>query len=138
MNYYCATEKKPEHGGGWAFMQHNRREGSMIVCACGAGGWTDHGHVSAEEAERCFYEYEKSKGVRWITGQSAFRCVVCNEWTPDTLEASSQRISPTEDVCRSHFEDHTSVGPFRLVESAEDWLWERHPFSPGIKIMASW
>lgn len=138
MNYYHATEKKPEHGGGWAFMQHNRRSGSAIRCACGAGGWTDPGHASAEEAERCFYDGERAKGIRWATFGQASKCVVCDDWTPDALEAASNLLSPTEHVCRSHFEGPHPIGGTRLDERPEEWLWDRHPFSPGISIMASW
>jgi hypothetical protein len=130
MNYYHATEKKPEHGGGWAFMQHNRREGSMIMCACGAGGWTDRGHLTAEDAERCFYDLEQNKGVRWSRySEQAYRCEICTTWTPDFLEAASHLVQPTESVCKFHFKDDAD---------AADWLWEQHPFSPGISIMASW
>lgn len=119
-------------------MQHNRREGSMIVCGCGAGGWAAPGHATAEEAERCFYDYEKSKGVQWRTSTQASRCRICDAWTPDNLEGAGNLINPIEYVCREHFEDTLSIGPFRIAQSAEEWLWERHPFSPGIQIAASW
>lgn len=129
MNYYHATEKKPEHGGGWAFMQHNRREGSRIICACGAGGWTGPGHPDAAAAEQCFYEHEKARGVREVTYGQATRCVICGEWTPYAVEAVSQLITPSEYVCREHFDSE---------EEAAAWLWRRYQFSPGIVIMASW
>lgn len=129
VNRYHVTEKKPEHGGGWAFMQHNRREGSIIICDCGAGGWVNPGHATAEEAERCFYEYEKAKGIRWSTQSQASKCAICGEWTPDTLHGAGHLIDPSEDVCRSHFPDD---------EEASTWLWDRHPFWSGIQITASW
>lgn len=130
MNYYQAVEKKPEHGGGWAFMQLNRRTGARIVCGCGAGGWENAGHVTAEEAERCFYDAEKAKGVRWSEYTQASKCVICGEWTADNLHGAGNLIDPSESVCKSHFDNSD--------DQAAAWLWERHPFHPGIQIMASW
>lgn len=129
MNYYEVREKKPEHGGGWAFMAMNRREGTYIRCRCGAGGWEKPGHATPEEAEQCFYEDEKSRGSRWSTQTNATRCAICDDWTPDILHAVSNLIDPTEYVCTSHFDTEGE---------ADEWLWTRHPFKPGIKIMASW
>lgn len=129
MNYYHAVEKKPEHGGGWAFMQLNRRAGAAIVCACGAGGWEQPGHTTREHAERCFYDGERAKGVRWSVYAQASRCAICDEWTPDSLHATSNLLTYDESVCWSHFDDD---------EAAAVWLWERHPFSPNIEIAASW
>lgn len=131
MNYYRAVEKKPEHGGGWAFMQLNRRSGAAIVCACGAGGWESPGHTTAEEAERCFYDGEKAKGIRWSVYTQASPCAICGAWTPDSLHGAGNLIDPSESVCRIHVEVGTD-------EAAAAWLWTRHPFRPGINITASW
>lgn len=131
MNYYRAVEKKPEHGGGWAFMQLNRRAGAAIVCGCGAGGWESHGHDTPEAAERCFYEAEKEKGVRWSVYTQASKCVVCNEWTADSLHAASNLVTADATVCKSHFDGEDRP-------DAAAWLWDRNPFSPGIQIAASW
>ena len=129
MNYYHAVEKKAEHGGGWAFMQLNRRAGAAIVCACGAGDWELPGHATAEEAERCFYDGEKAKGVHWSVYTHASKCAICDQWTPDSLHAASHLWTVDESVCPSHFDND---------DQAAAWLWERHPFAPGINITASW
>lgn len=126
VNYYRAVEKKAEHGGGWAFMQLNRRAGAAIVCGC---TWETPGHVTAEEAERCFYDAQVAKGVRWHTYTSAHKCAICEEWTPDGLGGAGNLIDPVEFVCRSHFADDVE---------ASDWLWAKRPFQPGIQITASW
>lgn len=130
MNYYKAIEKKAEHGGGWAFMQLNRREGAAIVCGCGAGGWTDAGHATAEEAERCFYDAQAAKPISWHIYTQASKCVVCDEWTPDYVRSGGHLLTAEEPVCKFHFEN--------ADEEARAWLWERHPFAPGIEIQASW
>lgn len=132
MNHYRALEKRPEHGGGWAFMQLNRRAGAAIYCGC---EWETPGHATAEEAERCFYDKEVSKGVRWSTHTQASKCAICGEWTPDMVHGGGNLLDPHEDVCRSHFAD-ASHNPDD--EAAAVWLWSRHPFSPGIEIWASW
>lgn len=127
MNHYRAVEKKPEHGGGWAFMQLNRREGAAIYCGC---RWETPGHATAEEAERHFYETEgPGRGVRWATQTQASKCAICGEWTPEILHGGGHLIDPSEDVCRTHFADEAE---------AAAWLWEKHPFTPGIEIWASW
>jgi hypothetical protein len=140
MNYYRAVEKKAEHGGGWAFMQLNRRAGAAIVCGCGAGGWEQPGHVTAVEAERCFYDGEKAKGVRWSTQDRASRCAICDQWTPDVLHGASNLIHASQSVCHSHFDDVDEVRALDGLPAGDagEWLWRQHPFSPGIEIVASW
>ena len=127
MNYYKAVEKKSEHGGGWAFMGLNRRQGAHIECAC---SWDDAGHASAEDAERCFWEHALSRGIKWSEQGQASRCAVCNDWTPDMLDHRHRLLfGQTEFVCRSHFESD---------DEAAEWMRERHPFTPGIEMAASW
>lgn len=128
MNHYKAIEKKAEHGGGWAFMQLNRRAGAAIACAC---TWEDEGHETAEDAERCFYEAQQSKGVQWLSyGKTAHECAKCGEWTVHALEAASNLLmGARENVCRHHFDTD---------DEAAAWLWGRHPFRGGIEITASW
>lgn len=127
MNYYHAVEKKPEDGGGWAFMRLNRRVGAAIACGC---SWEQPGHATAEEADRCFYDKETERGIRWSTQTQASKCAICDEWTPDLLHGAGNLIGPSESVCRFHFEG--------ADDQAAAWLWERHPFAPGIEIVASW
>lgn len=130
MNYYKAVEKKPEHGGGWAFMQLNRREGAAIYCQC---SWEDPGHATAEEAERCFYE-KQMDGIRWSKQAQADRCKVCGEWTDELLHPTGHLFDPMEPVCRSHFEPIDENYDARALA----WLREQNPFVPGIQITASW
>lgn len=130
MNNYKAVEKAPEHGGGWAFMQLNRRDGAAIYCQC---SWEDPGHATAEEAERCFYE-DQFSGIRWSEQTSAERCKICGEWTPHLLRPSGHLLDRTESVCPSHFEPVDENRDARALA----WLREQQPFSPGIQIMASW
>src|SRR5690349_2430542 len=117
-------------------MQLNRREGARIYCACGAepDAWERPGHATAEEAERCFYDAQVAKGVRWSTQTQASKCAICDEWTPDMLHGGGNLIDPYEHVCRAHFDKPDG----EVVDDAAAWLWERHPFTPGIQITASW
>lgn len=127
MNYYKAFQKKPEHGGGWAFMGLNRREGAHIECAC---TWDDEGHETAEAAERCFWEHAQKQGVKWSEQSQASRCVICDEWTPHLLDFQHRLLfGSTDPVCPSHFTDD---------DAAAAWMWDRHPFRPGIEMAASW
>jgi hypothetical protein len=126
MNYYKAVEKKPEHGGGWAFMQLNRREGAAIYCGC---TWETPGHATKEEAERCFYDKEMGQPARWSTQAQASPCAICGVWTPRLLQGGGNLLDLYESVCHGHFEND---------DDAAAWLRERHPFAPGIEITASW
>jgi hypothetical protein len=131
VNYYRATEKKPEHGGGWAFMQHNRRAGSAIRCQCGAGGWTDPGHATAEDAERCFYEEQLTQPLRRSKlSETLHHCSLCGAWT-DQIVGAGHLIGDHTILC-------AECAPPEDDEKSREALRAAHPFQPGIQITASW
>src|SRR5437868_4408226 len=98
-------------------MQLNRREGARIYCKCGLkhDAWSRPGHATAEEAERCFYDGEVERGVRWTEQVQASKCAICEAWTPDILHGGGNLIDPEEPVCRFHFEG--------ADDQAAAWLW---------------
>lgn len=128
MNYYKAVEKKPEHGGGWVFMQLNRREGAAVVCAC---DWSKPGHATAWGADRCFYDHELAKGLRRseLSGQ-LLHCRICTRWTAQVVSAGNllfdavvlcDRCAPPDDDVKTRKALSTAV-----------------QFVAGIEITASW
>lgn len=134
MNYYAARERAD---GGWAFTYAN--DGKVYTyssCLTWPEGeptsaedkkplGESHRHASAEEAERCFYDYELGR-LREITTTSAHRCRGPHEpdapWTDKALESSL--LLDIVFLCDEHRTRETYA--------------EIHPFRPGIRISASW
>lgn len=79
------------------------------------------GHATAEEADRCWYEYELDD-LRPVTYDGAqYPCAVCGAWTQQGLRS---RHETSRVLCA----DHANREGFAQAK----------PFHPGIRIASSW
>ena len=113
MNLLKATELKE---GGWHFTVTNDDRTRPHAC-CARHDLTPH--PTAEDAERCKYEYDLSH-TRTYENTTADRCLECGEWTPHGVSIG-YGIPDQVALCPEH--------------QTPDLIRKHHPFKPN---MMSW
>lgn len=139
MNYYQAVEKKSEHGGGWVFMQLNRRSGAAVVCRCGSGpkrGFAAPGHPTAAEADLCFWQAQLAKRLirsrRLLAeGDRSPKCERCRRFTDREVSVAGHLLFDSVALCER-------CAPLDDDAATRAALALARPFRAGIQITASW
>ena len=111
MNYLKATELR---SGGYHYTITNDNRTRPHTC-CNAHALTPH--ATAEEAERCKYEYEMGRAHTATGGKTAHKCLECGEWTSHMYIVDQVPVT----LCQMH--------------QTPQMLRKHNPFAPGI---ASW